>query len=327
MSSENESVSIMQRLKAYLLPGLVLVLYVSLSLIYFRARWKNIDHMYFGGGQDPGIFIWCLNWWPWAIAHGLNPFVSDYVWYPNGFDMTWATSVPSAALVMAPLTRITNALVSFNVLTLAAPALSSWVTFLFIRYLTKDTAAALIGGYLFGFSSYELGALLGHLHLDLSFVVPLCVWLVVQRVRNDLSRWRFVALLAAALLAQLGFSTEILATMCVLGAVAWAIFLIFADSNVRQQLYRVAAEIIMAAVITCGLGAPFLFYVLKDMHNIPQINPPEVFSAEFKVSRSPGARSSAGVGERRYSRRRTLYRDHRWGSLGMSLLSGRLTAL
>ena len=74
---------------------------------------------------------------------------------------------------MWPLTWLANPVVSFNVLTLLAPALSAWTAFLLARYLTRDRFASFIGGYLFGFSSYELGQLLGHLHMDLIFIVPL----------------------------------------------------------------------------------------------------------------------------------------------------------
>ena len=146
-----------------------------------------------GIGNDPHIFIWCLNWWPWAITHRLKPFVSHYIWYPHGYNLTWVTSVPAAALLMWPLTWLANPVVSFNVLSLLAPALSAWTAFLLARYLTRDTFSSFIGGYLFGFSSYELGQLLGHLHTNLIFVVPLLLLFVVQRVKGDLSRPRFLA--------------------------------------------------------------------------------------------------------------------------------------
>jgi hypothetical protein len=128
---------------------------------------------------------------------------------------------------MWPLTCLTNPVVSFNVLSLLAPGLSAWTAFLLARYLTRDTFASFIGGYLFGFSSYELGQLLGHLNLDLIFIVPLLLLFTVQRVRGDLSRPRFVAAFVIAALVQLGFSTEILATSCLFGAIAWLIFLAF----------------------------------------------------------------------------------------------------
>ena len=68
-------------------------IYLLLSLLYFGTI-GDYGRMYFGYGLDPIQFIWFLNWWPWAVAHGLNPFISYYVWYPHGFNLTWATSMP-----------------------------------------------------------------------------------------------------------------------------------------------------------------------------------------------------------------------------------------
>jgi hypothetical protein len=263
--------------------SLALLLYLTLSLIYFGSL-QDYSRVYLGWPGDPIFYIWCLNWWPWAIAHGLNPFVSYYVWYPHGFNMTWCNSVCNAALLMAPLTWLTNSVVSFNVLSLLAPALSAWTGFLLARYLTRDAFSAFIGGYLFGFSSYELGHMLGHLNLDLIFVVPLLVLLVVQRLRGDLSRPRFVAILAIALLVQLGLATEILATACVFGAITWVIFLAFATATERPRLWAVAWEIILATGFTVVLGTPFLFFVVKGvLDKTFQVNivSPTDFSADL----------------------------------------------
>ena len=253
-------------------------IYLLLSLLYFGAV-GDYGHMYLGWGLDPIQFIWFLNWWPWAIAHGLNPFISYYVWYPHGFNLTWATSIPLAALLMWPLTSLGSAVVSYNVLSLVAPALSAWTGFLLARYLTRDTPASLIGGYLFGFSSYELGEIIAHLNLSMIFAVPLVVLLVVQRIRGDLSRPRFVAALALAMLVQLGFSSELLATTCFFGAITWAIFLAFATEDKRRRLLAVAWEIILAAGIMAVVAAPFLYFVMQNRTEIPsQIHDPAVFS-------------------------------------------------
>lgn len=260
--------------------ALALILYLVLSLACFGTL-GDYRRMYLGSG-DPEVYIWCLNWWPWAIAHGLNPFVSYYVWYPSGFNMTWANSMPAAALLMWPVTALTNAAFSFNLLSLTAPALAAWTAFLLARYLTRDTGASLIGGYLFGFSSYELGQMLGHLNLDVIFVVPLLVLLVVQRVRGDLSRWTFIAALAAALLFQLGLATELLATVCFFGAITWLIFFTFAAPKDRRRLWLVAGEIMVSSVIMAVLATPFLYYVLKDLKDVPaDIHSPEQFSADL----------------------------------------------
>jgi hypothetical protein len=254
------------------------LLYLLLSLLYFGTV-GDYGHMYLGYGVDPISFIWFLNWWPWAIAHGLNPFISYYVWYPHGFNMTWATSVPLAALLMWPLTWLYGAVVSYNVLSLVAPALAAWTAFLLCRYLTRDAPASFIGGYLFGFSAYELGEMLGHLNLNMIFVVPLLVLLVVQRIRGDLSRLWFVAALALAMFFQLGFSSELLATSCFFGAITWAIFLVFATDEERRRLWRVAGEIMLAAGIMAVVAAPFLYFLMQNRADVPpQIHDAAAFS-------------------------------------------------
>src|SRR4029077_6380684 len=254
------------------------LLYLLLSLLYFGTV-GDYGHMYLGYGVDPISFIWFLNWWPWAIAHGLNPFISYYVWYPYGFNMTWATSVPLAALLMWPLTWLYGAVVSYNVLSLVAPALAAWTAFLLARYLTRDTPASLIGGSLCGYSAYELGEMLNHLNLNMIFVVPLLVLLVVQRIKGDLARPRFVAALALAMFFQLGFSNELLATTCFFGAITWAIFLVFATEEERRRLWTVAVEIILAAGIMAVVAAPFLYFITQNRADVPsQIHDPEAFS-------------------------------------------------
>src|ERR1700693_2882896 len=180
--------------------GLAFLFYLVLSLVYFGIG--DLRNTYLGIGSDPHAYIWFLNWWPWAMAHGINPFISHYVWYPHGVNMTWTGSMPTAALLLWPITWASNAAVSYNVLCLVAPTLSAWAGFLLIRYLTRNALASFIGGYLFGFSSYELGQMLGQPSNSVNFVVPLLVLLVIMRVRGDLSRARFVAALAIALLAQ-----------------------------------------------------------------------------------------------------------------------------
>jgi hypothetical protein len=254
------------------------VLYLLLSLLFFGTL-GDFSRMYFGYGIDPIQFIWFLNWWPWAIAHWLNPFISYYVWYPHGFNMAWATSVPLAALLMWPVTWMAGAVVSYNILSLVAPALGAWMAFLLAKYLTRDAFASFIGGYLFGFSSYEFGEIIAHLNLDMIFVVPLVALLVLLRIKGDLSRPKFVGALALAMLVQLGLSSELLATTCFFGAITWAIFFAFASKEKRRQLWIVAREIILATVIMAAVAAPFLYFVLHNRADVPpQLHDPEVYS-------------------------------------------------
>ena len=105
--------------------AVVFILYLALSLFFFGTT-HGYGTRAFGYGGDSFTFVWCLQWWPWAISHGINRFVSRQVWYPEGIDMTWVTSVPALSLIGLPLTLAGGAIVTFNTLCLLAPALAAW---------------------------------------------------------------------------------------------------------------------------------------------------------------------------------------------------------
>lgn len=260
---------------------LALSIYIVFSLILFgfRGSWTK---SYFGSAADPITYVWALNWWPFAFKHGLNPFISHYLWFPNGFNLTWRASLPFLALLGLPVTLIGGPLLTYNLFTILAPALSAWTAFLLSRYLTRNWAAAFIGGYLFGFSSYMLGQLVAHLNLDFTCLIPLIVLISLQRFRGDLKRRRFIVSLALLMWAQLGISTEIVATLSVFGAIAWLIFFIFAPEHDRLKLRSLAVDIIISGFATIILAAPFLFYLFKGLKEVPDvINSPEFYSADL----------------------------------------------
>src|SRR5208282_5643157 len=237
---------------------LVFLLYLGISFCFF-GRIVDFQTNYIGGGSDPFADIWFLNWWPWALTHGLNPMISHYVWYPEGFNMTWAGSMPAGALAIWPVTSWLGPVVSYNVLMLLSPALSAWTAFLLAKYVTRDPLASLFAGYFYGFSSYEIGHMLGHLNLVLIFVVPLFVLIVVKRFRGELSLFQFVAAVAVTLLIQLGLSTEYLATACLCGAIAWGMFFVCAASTERKRLWNLGLEIVFAALVALIPALPFFF--------------------------------------------------------------------
>jgi hypothetical protein len=96
-----------------------------------------------------------------------------------------------------------------------------------------------------------------------------------------MSRWKFIAALTIVLLVELGLSTEIAATLCVLGAITWGIFLICAPATDRPALWQLAIDIALAAGATIVLAAPFLLYVIEGLPDVPpEINSPTTYSAD-----------------------------------------------
>ena len=113
--------------------------------------------------RDPQIFVWSFAWWPHAILHGLNPFFTHAIWEPDGYNLTWVTSVPGLALAFAPVTLLFGPILAYNLASILMPALAAWAAFLLCRRLTGAIWPSLVGGYLFGFSAYLFSAELTHI--------------------------------------------------------------------------------------------------------------------------------------------------------------------
>ncbi len=176
---------------------LAFALYALVSFLYFDLRivTGNANQL-IGMGADPQIFVWSLAWWPHAIAHGLNPFVTDLVWAPGKTNLAWITSVPGLALLFLPVTLLAGPFASYSAAMVVLPAIAAWAAFLLCRRLTGRVWPSLVGGYLFGFSSYMLGQASGG-HPNLAFVagIPLAALVIVLWVERDLrSRWLALSL-------------------------------------------------------------------------------------------------------------------------------------
>ena len=139
-----------------------------------------------GYGRDPQIFVWSFAWWLHALETWQNPFYSHAIYAPVGINLAWATTVPGLALLFAPVTALFGPDVSYNLAAMLVPALSAFTAYLLCRHVTRSTWASLVGGYLFGFSSYMLGQEQGHLHMTSVFLVPLIALATIRYLQGEL---------------------------------------------------------------------------------------------------------------------------------------------
>jgi hypothetical protein len=227
---------------------------------------------YVGQNDDPQIFIWSLAWWPHAILHGQNPFVTTAVWAPSGIDTAWTTSTPVLALLLAPITLTLGPIAAYNAAAVLMPALAAWTCFLLCRRLTRSWWPSLAGGWLFGFSSYMLGhALAGHLHLTSVALFPLVALVLLDYGDGRIGRRGLLLRLGPLLAVQLLLSTELeamLAIGLVLGLVVSAVVVPSSRAWIRTLPAPLVASYLFAALLT----APFTYYLLSDFQR-PPLNP------------------------------------------------------
>jgi hypothetical protein len=214
------------------------------------------------GTEDPAAYMWALSWWPHAISHGLNPFVTHYLWAPTGVNVAQAAMIPTAAVAMAPITALAGPVVSYNILSLGSPALAAMTAYLLCRRLVGREAPAVAGGYLFGFSSYEFAQLTGHLNLTLVFLVPVMVHVALRRVDREISRLIYLIVMALMLVLQAGLSTELLAESVAFGAVILVSARFLAPRSHRSRIDGLMAETVAAGLVALVVASPFFYYAL-----------------------------------------------------------------
>jgi hypothetical protein len=243
---------------------LAFILYQIIAIVFFgRSLLGHLGSLIAGQSSDPGYYIWCFVWWPYAVAHHLNPLVTRFIWAPDGFNVAWSTSIPLLSFAAWPLTIYCGPVVAFNLINLVLPALAAWSGFLLMRRMVVHYVPALLGGYLFGFSPFMAASQsAGHIVFTAAAaLVPATLGLVLKRLAGEYSAARFGALLALILLGQFLISIEFFATMILLGLLGLGIaFALWPER--RRQFVSLALSAAVALSAVTALLSPYLYYML-----------------------------------------------------------------
>jgi hypothetical protein len=244
-----------------------------------------------GQGQvDPNFYVWSMRWWPYAISHGLNPLHSRQIGAPAGYDLSWTTTTPTVAVILAPVTAAFGPIASFNLTLLLAAPVSAWATFLAARRLTRRFWAALMAGAVYGFSPYEVGHTgAGQVNLAVIMLLPLMVYLVLLWRDGKLGRLLFVGLMAVTMAAEFYIFDEAFAEMTVLAVAGLLIGFAVATPAERPAVARLAGLLAVAWVAAIVLASPYVFYALRHRPAVfTKVSPAFSLNLESLVVPWPG---------------------------------------
>jgi hypothetical protein len=251
-------------------------------LIFGHDLLAGLSAVHLGRGPDPTFFMWLLKWWPHALALHANPFISPNVWAPDGLNLAWETAIPLASLAMAPVTNLLGPVVSYNLLCMLCPALAGWTAFVLARHIGTRWHAALVAGYLFGFSSYMLSEMTGgHPALMLIFPVPLFAMIALKAYAQEIKPAAFAALAALLIVVEFLLSAEIAATMEVFGGIALLLAWYLTDNSRRKRVESLIVPLMLANAGAVVFLAPYLYCMFA--YGVPRaaINSPAAFSTDL----------------------------------------------
>jgi hypothetical protein len=253
------------------LQGLIaLVIYLVVFIFGFgQALLTHLNQPAVGQVEvDPNFYIWAWRWWTYAVAHGLNPLYSYQIGAPAGYSLAWATTSPSAALLVAPVTAVFGPVLSFNLTLLLAPPASAWATFVAARRLTGKFWAALPAGFVYGFNVYILDhEVSGQPNLTVTLLLPLMVYLVLRWWDGTLRRTGYVVWMMIAIALQFYTFIEYFAEMSLMWVAALALGFGLAGRELRPRVARLTRHTAIAYLGAMVLAAPYLIYALGNYPN------------------------------------------------------------
>jgi hypothetical protein len=246
------------------------VFFLAVSILLFgRGLAGHLTAAYIGREADPLIYMWFLRWWRYALDHRINPFLTDLVWAPRGFNLAWSAFIPLPAWIAIPIGYAQGDAAAYNILCVLALPLAALSAFLLCRRVTGVFWPSILGGYIFGFSPYMLGQMLGgHLNLIFAFPIPLAVLAGLRRLDGEISSQLCTLEIAALLIVQFLCGIELFATMTVFAGFAMLTALVCFDDEMRTRLVRLIGTVTVAYAIAMVVVSPYLYYLfaLRSPH-------------------------------------------------------------
>lgn len=243
-------------------------LYLSLALLAFGDL-SSIGPARMAGVPTPDTAdqIWFLAWTHYALAHGLNPFFTQWQNYPAGINLLGTTSMMALGVMLSPITAHFGPIVAWNVLVRLSVALSALSMCLVLRRWVRWWPAAFIGGLFYGFSAYIL-LNVGHAFLIFVPLPPLMLLLVYEAlVRQRWSPRTTGAILGVACALQYLISSEILVSTIIVGGVATVIYFVASSKEFKAGWPYIRTSLIFCVAIGGALLAyPALFTLLGPQH-------------------------------------------------------------
>ena len=118
----------------------ILTLYTIITLVMTYPLVLNFASAIPGLAGDATSFVWAMGWMKTALVDlHVNPFHTDYIFYPLGGATQLLWSISLVALVAIPFQFIFGLVATHNVFYLAATVLTAWGTYLLAEEILRNS--------------------------------------------------------------------------------------------------------------------------------------------------------------------------------------------
>lgn len=239
------------------------------SVIYgYKPIWFGINHHCVGWAYNFNYFVWIIGWWKFSLLHGLNPFWTNYIWAGTGVGLSWnAFLLPSYGIISIPFTYILNPVEIANIILMLQPLLAAISAFALTKEVTHNFSGSLIGGYLFGFSSYMTEEVVQSLPNNMTiFTIPLLALIILKYLRSEIGWKKLYFFSSLILIFQAGTFLEIFLSLTIFTFLSFFILFLYSHkyNDFTKKLITCAGTIFASYVTTAIVISPLLYDMLVN---------------------------------------------------------------
>ena len=187
------------RTSAWIAVAVALAYLIIAIVMTWPLATQLATHTPAGDGGDVWAHQWTYWWIKTAISQGQNPFFTDLLYYPIGVSLATHNIAWFNIGLWWPLQAVIGSQAAYGLIYILAFAFNGLAMFFLIREYTDRTAAAFIGGLIYGTWPYVMSQT-GHPNTIIIGWVPLALLMLKRtmergRLRDAVAAGVFLALI------------------------------------------------------------------------------------------------------------------------------------
>ncbi len=272
--------------KWFIVPALIYLVFFFI----FNPHWfTGFSNGFFLDSGDGFQNVWNIWWTDESLTQlHTNPYFTNFLQFPHGVPLITQTMNIFNGLVAIPLMSVGLSLVQATNIMITFSFVMGGVTMFWLAYhLCRSYPIALLGGFLFTFSSYHFAHALGHLQLVSLEWIPLFIllwWLLMERWQYRLAIGAAIALFLVILCDYYYFFFSVMTA-----AIIFFYFLATKRFSLRDtKVWKVMATFV---ALCCALTGPFIVGLLlaNPKHDPLQgAHPTDMFGLDILSPFIPG---------------------------------------
>lgn len=235
---------------------LLLGSFTGIALLFTFPLILNFKEFYAGGGEDGAAMIWNIWWMKYSLFElGQNPLVTNYLYYPEGANLTFYTMPKLLGMASIPLQTVLSLVVSYNVIYLLTAISTALATYMLVFYLLGERVPAFVAGILFAFSPIRFGQH-SHLFMLATMLIPIFMLLVIMGknafYQGRKKGWLHFAA-SGVIIGLISYDTEHYTIFLFMLAFLYLLFIL--PSSLREKKFRQWGQTVSGLFLSIGTAS------------------------------------------------------------------------